>query len=210
MWSESAWAAATPVYKKIVEMPFVRELADGTLSAERFLYYQQQDALYLDTYSRVLAHIASRLHDRNQCEDFLRFALDGIMVERLLHANYLQGNMPDENQMSDTCRLYTSWLRSCGYDDVAVECAAVLPCFWVYQQVGKSIIDRATPDNPYSQWIATYADEGFERSTRRAIEICNQLAEQAGETTRRAMTDAFVTATRMEYLFWEAAYKDNQ
>lgn len=202
MWSTEAWAAAQPIYDKIIEMPFVRQLAEGTLPYERFLEYQRQDALYLDTYSRVLAHIASRLHNREHCEAFLRFALDGIMVERLLHANYLQGVMPQPEQMSDTCRLYTSWLRSCGYEDVAVECAAVLPCFWVYREVGRSIIDRATPDNPYSQWIQTYADPGFERSTMLAIDICNQLAAEAGPATRRAMTQAFVTATRMEYLFW--------
>ena len=46
-WSDSAWEAARPVYEKILEHPFVRALADGTLSAERFRFYLRQDALYL-------------------------------------------------------------------------------------------------------------------------------------------------------------------
>lgn len=60
-WSDEAWEAAEPVYRRILEHPFVGELAAGTLSAERFRFYIRQDALYLDGYARRLAHIASRL-----------------------------------------------------------------------------------------------------------------------------------------------------
>lgn len=206
-WSQQAWQAALPIYEQIIEMPFVRDLAAGTLTQERFRFYLGQDALYLDTYSRVLSHIASRLDDKEASEAFMRFALDGVMVEKYMHAGYLDGRMPSHDSISPSCMLYTGFLRSCGYEDVAVEAAAVLPCFWVYQQVGKTIAADCADGNPYRTWIDTYSDEGFERSTRLAIDICDRLAERAGESTRRAMTAAFVRAARLEYMFWHSAYQ---
>ena len=47
-WSDQAWKAAEPVYRRIIEHPFVGELAAGSLSEERFRYYLRQDALYLE------------------------------------------------------------------------------------------------------------------------------------------------------------------
>ena len=59
-WSHTAWQTALPVYEAILQLPFVRELADGTLSRERFNRYIGQDSLYINQYCKILAHIASR------------------------------------------------------------------------------------------------------------------------------------------------------
>ena len=58
-WSEEAWDVARPTYLKIIEHPFVEELARGTLAADKFLFYLRQDSLYLAHYSRVLTHFPS-------------------------------------------------------------------------------------------------------------------------------------------------------
>ena len=52
-----------------------------------------------------------------------------------------------------------------------------------------------------------FGDPAFAESNRRAIAICDALAEQTGESVRRAMTDIFVKATRLEWLFWDSAYR---
>lgn len=206
-WSEEAWEAARPVYDSILKLPFLEQLAEGTLPREKFEYYLRQDALYLDNYSKVLAHIGSRLTDRAASADFFRFALDGVAVEEAMHEVFLGGMHPSESEMSPACMLYTSIHAAQATAPVEVEAAAVLPCFWVYREVGVNIIGHARLEgNPYSQWIETYADENFEKSTRRAIGICDSLAEKAGEDVRRRMTDLFVLCTRMEWLFWDSAF----
>ncbi|WP_302253091.1 TenA family protein [uncultured Alistipes sp.] len=207
-WSDSAWEAARPVYEKILEHPFVRALADGTLSAERFRFYLRQDALYLDGYARRLAHIAARLGRKEHTEAFLRFAADGIAVERALHEQFLGGEHPAPEEISPACLLYTSVLESQTTAPVEVEAAAVLPCFVVYQRVGEAIHARQQgAENPYRQWIETYADPAFAASTAEATAICDALADAAGDATRRRMTDIFVRCTRMEWLFWESAWQ---
>ena len=263
-WSDEAWEAALPVYRKILGHPFVGALADGTLPAERFRHYIRQDALYLDGYARRLAHVASRLTRREHTEAFLHFALDGIDVERALHAQFLAGDAPTREEISPACLLYTSLLDAQATAPVEVEAAALLPCFVVYQRVGEAILARAngtegqnstdtpaadcndrnadipaadrndrnadipasegltaagtipdhgrkgrTPlsENPYRAWIETYADPAFAASAELAARICDELAAAAGEETRRRMTDLFVRCTRMEWLFWESAWK---
>ena len=235
-WSDEAWEAALPVYEKILAHPFVGALADGSLPEERFRFYIRQDALYLDGYARRLAHVAARLPRKEQAERFLHFALDGIEVERALHAQFLAGSHPAPEEISPTCLLYTSVLDAQALAPVEVEAAAVLPCFVVYQRVGEWIHARAegngrraadglaagsathadTPtgpkahrplaENPYRAWIETYADPAFAASAEQATAICNELAAAAGEETRRRMSELFVRCTRMEWLFWDSAW----
>ena len=206
-WSEEAWDVAQPTYLKIIEHPFVEELARGTLAADKFMFYLRQDSLYLAHYSKVLTHIASRLTVKEHVGAFIRFASDGMLVEEALHGSFLQGAVPAPEKISPTCLLYTSVLEAQATAPVEVETAAVLPCFWVYQRVGEQIIARQKDTaNPYAQWIETYADPTFAEATTQAIGICDALAEKAGLETRRRMTDIFLRCTKMEWLFWDSAW----
>lgn len=204
-WSEKAWEAALPWFNRIKELPFLHELADGTLPQEVFRHYISQDNLYIDVYTRVLAHIASRLPDMADVETFLGFASDGVAVEKGLHAAY----NPDKTaEKSAVCEFYTSFLRARAQEDIAVETASILPCFWVYLEVGKYMLSIARLEgNPYRPWIETYSDPAFDESNARAIDVCDRLAAASTESVRAMMTHVFVDCTRLEYLFWESAYR---
>ena len=204
-WSEEAWSKAEYIYRSILKLPFVRELSSGTLSNERFLFYIGQDSIYIENYSKILAHIASRLPRKEHMEDFLRFASDGILVERLLHKSYLSEKAISIAPTPSTL-LYTSYESSMALEPVEIEAAAILPCFWVYQKVGEEIMKGSSKDNPFYHWIETYADESFAESTQRAIEICDEMAAHTTEGIRERMTEAFITSTKMEWMFWDSAY----
>lgn len=210
-WSQTAWRAVEPVYEAIVRHPFVKELAAGTLEAAKFKFYLQQDALYLASYCKSLARLASRLSDPAAIDSVLHFAANGIAVEAALHRSYLQGcgALPP---MSPTCLMYTAVEEAQALRPVAVDAAALLPCFWVYQRVGQSILagSRDLQANPYARWIETYADATFEEATRRYIDICDSLAEAATDSERREMTEIFLTCTRLEWMFWDSAYRMEQ
>lgn len=203
-WSAEAWKASEHIYNEILKLPFITELAAGTLSGERFTNYIKQDNLYIDEYSRVLAHIASRLSEIDDVATFLEFANDGVAMEKGLHAMYVSDAAP---RKSPVCLLYTSLLKAQALEDVAVEAAAILPCFWIYQKVGEHILSIASKEgNPYADWINAYSNPAFDISTRRCIDVCDRLAAAAGEETRRRMTDIYVQCSRLEYMFWDSAY----
>lgn len=205
LWSQQAWRKAEHIYRAILDLPFVRQLADGTLDGDIFRRYIGQDSLYIANYCKVLAHIASRCADPALTATFLDFAKDGVEVERALHSMYIS-ELPPE--MSPACLFYTSMLSAQATAPVEVEAAAILPCFWVYLSVGKHIAANMKPGNPYSKWIETYSDPTFDASNDRAIAICDRFAENAPHEVRDMMTRVFVEATRMEWLFWHGAYTD--
>lgn len=209
-WSENAWAAALPVYNDIINMPFIKELAAGTLDVEKFSYYLQQDAHYLEYFARALAIISAKARNVDTMLDFLRFSEGAIVVERALHDSYFKEYVIAERAtMSPACHHYVHYLQSTVYmADSAVGMAAVLPCFWIYKKVGDHILSIAnTKDNPYSNWIATYAGEEFGLLVDKAIAICDSAAEVATDEQLQLMTEAFIMASRLEYDFWDSAYR---
>ncbi len=209
-WSDEAWQAALPTYNAILELPFLKELAAGTLPMEKFIFYLRQDAIYIENYCKVLASIASRVADKAHTEAFLHYALDGVSVEKTMHETYLAPYGPADTEPSPTCLLYMSMQGAQATAPVEVQAAAILPCFWVYLMAGRHIAATATADNPFAAWIATYSDPSFDVSNQQCIDICDALAEKASPEVRRRMTEVFVLATKMEWMFWNSAYKLEQ
>lgn len=54
-FSTEAWHRVAPLYDAILELPFNRKPAAGTLSRERFTFYMLQDAHYLKDVAPTLA-----------------------------------------------------------------------------------------------------------------------------------------------------------
>ncbi|MXN91060.1 thiaminase II [Flavobacterium sp. Sd200] len=209
-WSETTWQQATPIYNNITAMPFIQELAAGTLHLDKFKFYMQQDAHYLEYFARTLAVIGAKINNVEAMLDFIRFAEGAVVVERALHDGYFKEyNITQRAAISPTCHHYVHFMQSMAYGaNVAVAMAAVLPCFWIYREVGNYIVQiQNTNNNPYTNWIATYAGEDFNTIVNRAIDLCDAAALEATKEQQKAMTAAFLTASRLEFAFWDSAYK---
>ena len=212
-FSDTAWQRITTLREAIHAMPFNAELAAGTLSVARFRSYIVQDALYLDQYARVLAIAAARRPDINSLNIFANSALGAVAVEQALHKQYLIQFGVDPGSLataepSPDCLGYTSFLMTTAYHEPwEVLVAALLPCFWLYWDVGTSIAERTVADNPYRAWIDTYADAGFGEAVRKVIGITDQAAATASAAVRDRMMTAFVRCSQYEWLFWDGAYQ---
>lgn len=212
-WTEEAWIQAQPILESIKVQPFITELIDGTLDAKRFKYYIAQDALYLEHFGRALALIAGKADRITHVLDFIRFAEGAIVVENALHGDYFKTfNIQTGNSISPGCHHYTSFLlKEAALSPVEVAMAAVLPCFWIYKYVGDYIYGhQSSGKNPYQSWIDTYAGEAFGLLVKKAIDICDEVAENCTILQRQRMTDAFLYACQMEWMFWDAAYQQGQ
>ncbi|WP_292009018.1 thiaminase II [Chryseobacterium sp.] len=209
-WSEFTWKQIEPYYESILQMPFITELSSGILPKEKFQFYMAQDSLYLEHFGRALALISARTYDIQDVLTFIRFAENSIVVENALHESYFKDfGVTERGIMQPVCHHYIHYLKStAALDAVEIAMAAVLPCFWIYKEVGDHILEHyVNKKNPYQKWIDTYGGEEFAAAVQQAIEICDKIAENTTEDTRTRMTEAFITASRMEYLFWDAAYK---
>jgi len=211
-FSEEAWQRTTSVREAIHRLPFNVELAAGSLSRERFQTYITQDAIYLGQFSRALAISAARAPDTATMQSFAQSALGAIAVEQALHGRYLRDFGIDpagiaDSEPSPDCLAYTTFLIAAAYHDPwEVLAAALLPCFWLYWDVGSAVAQNAAPHNPYKAWIDTYADERFGEAVRTVIAITDRAAEATTAATRAKMLAAFTRACQYEWLFWDGAY----
>lgn len=210
-WSENTWAMTTPIYNRITQLPFIKELMAGTLPYEKFAFYIQQDALYLAEYGKVLTGIASKLSNSRHIASFIHFAGDSIAVENELHKSFVK-EFNTKLKPSPSCLLYTSYLTSLlGSAPREVICAGVLPCFWIYNEIGKYILaNQSSEDNRYQNWINTYEGEEFTKSVIEAISICDELAEKCTDEQQKMMTEAFIMCSKFEWMFWDSAYNMEQ
>ena len=212
-WTDQAWEAIQPIYQEILKMPFIEELKNGTLPLEKFQFYMLQDAKYLEHYGRALAALGSKAADNEMALDFFEFGKNALIVERALHEAYFKQFNLEPNQeitIEPVCHHYIHFLKSTvAYDPIEVATAAILPCFWIYKEVGDHIYqNQNTENNPYKNWIETYSGEEFAEGVKKALQYSNYMAENSTEKGRKAMLEAFIAASRLEFKFWDAAYRN--
>ncbi len=194
-------------------MSFNAELAQGTLERERFRHYMIQDAHYLEGFARALALLSAKGHQSDHIVQFAESARVAIIVERSLHGEYFIdfGITPEEfayTEPTPVCEHYISYLlRLASLEPFEVGVAGVLPCFWIYREVGKRILSVATRPNPYQRWIDTYSGEEFEKSVDAVIAVVDSLAASASERSVQLMHKAFRRSTQLEWMFWDSAYR---
>jgi hydroxymethylpyrimidine kinase/phosphomethylpyrimidine kinase/thiamine-phosphate diphosphorylase len=227
------WAGIEDVRRGIDDLPFIRGLADGTLARGPFLEYLGQDALYLRDYARVLAE-ASRLAPDTAAQAFWANSAHGALVGELeLHASWLSedgavghgagepaGEAQGEASASGTfaaerdattIAYLDHLLATAARGDYAVLVAALLPCFWLYTDLGERLsagefgAAALAPEHPYASWLATYADPAFADATREAIAIVTRVASGATAELRERMHRAFRVSSEHELAFFDRA-----
>lgn len=212
-FSQTLWLAHAKLFESILQLPFNRELAAGTLSRERFCHYMVQDAHYLVAYGRALAVTAAKADRPEALAQFVQAAHQAVVVERSLHDGLLGefGITPEQfarTPQSPACQHYTSYLLATAWSaPFPVAVAALLPCFWIYAEVGRDIQRRSVPGNPYQAWVDAYASEEFHALVRTVRATVDRLATDATPATLAAMQAAYTDAARLEWMFWDSAYR---
>ena len=212
-FTNELWHSITPVYSEILAHPFLRGLTDGTLTEERFRFYVLQDAVYLREYARALSLAGVRSPNESALVMFNEHSAGAITVERSLHEGFLQdlGVTQDEaNQTapSPTTLAYTSYLlKIASLSDYPEVLGAVLPCYWIYWEVGQALLERGSPNPMYQKWIDTYGSEEFGSLVEAVLDLTDRACEDLNSSQKARVTDAFVTTSRYEWMFWDAAWK---
>jgi thiaminase/transcriptional activator TenA len=211
-FSAELWkAGAERVYGEILRHPFLTGLTDGTLSHDSFRYFIIQDSHYLRSYSRALSLVSARALDDDAVNLFAQHASNAIEVERSLHSSLL-GRLGltsahvDAAGPGPTTTAYMSYLTAvCATGTYAEAVAAVLPCYWIYRDVGRELLKASSPDPLYAEWIATYGSEEFDAVVTAVLSVTDDL--DVSDSERERCHRHFATTTRYEWMFWDAAYQ---
>ena len=208
-FTKDLWQSIEPIYAAILRHPFLRGLTDGSLSRESFKFYAVQDALYLREFARALSLAGAKAPEDDWIIMFNEHAAGALKVERSLHESFFQefgltheavGSTP----LAPTNLAYTSYLLAIAYGRPFHEAlAAVLPCYWIYWEVGKELERAGSADPLYKRWIGTYASEEFGAVVRDVLAAADKVAERLTTDEREAMRGHFVTTSRYEWMFWD-------
>ena len=184
-FTDELWWSITPTYDAILAHPFLTGLTDGTLHPDAFAFYLCQDALYLGRYAQALAVLGGRAPEAGDVAMFARHAAGAIEVERHLHESLLPRLGIDPatlaaTEMAPVTLAYTSYLLATVHGGSYVEgVAAVLPCYWIYWEVGKVLVRRGSSDPRYQQWIATYGGNEFGAVVQEVLDVADRLGRPA-------------------------------
>ncbi|APR69092.1 thiaminase II [Acinetobacter haemolyticus] len=215
-FSQALWQQNHDLYQKILALPFNQELAAGTLDPKAFCHYVIQDAHYLLAYGRALAIAAAKAYDADDVIQFSEAAKIAIIVERSLHNDFMQEFHISKTEFENTpltlaCHHYTSFLTATAWSEsYPVVLAALLPCFWIYAEVGKDIIHQSVANNRYQAWIDTYAGEEFNTAVANVIATVDKVAARCDPDTLVKMHAAYTMGAKLEWLFWDSAYQQRQ
>lgn len=175
-----------------------------------------QDYVYLIEYSRMFALGAAHAPDLERMGRFATLLHETINTEMDLHRSYAAEFGIDEAELSETeptptTRAYTDFLVRAGYEGFGETVAALLPCMWGFNVTGKRLDARGRPDDErYAQWIEMYAGEEFTELTEWCKDLVNRIAADASPAERETYRDLFLTSARYEYMFWDAAWREEE
>ena len=207
------WNSISDIYEAILEHPFLRGLSEGSLEEKAFRFYVVQDAHYLRDYARALSICSARAPGEADILMFARHAAGAIEVERSLHESFFadfgltEADVAAE-PVAPTTQAYTSYLLATAQGgDFSDALAAVLPCYWIYWEVGKELLEAGSPNALYQRWIDTYGGEEFGDIVTEVLGLTDRIGATASAEQQARMRRHFVTTSRYEWMFWDMGYK---
>ena len=215
MFVNRLMSRSATVLSKLYTHPFNQQLSNGTLPRETFKFYLEQDAIYLNAFSRTLATISSRLTDQRHAQQFKQLSHEMISAELKIHHKYLKKPMPglffsERNpiQKIPVIKHYIEHLESTAKNaPIEQAVASCVPCFWAYNQLGLQMNAHSLKNNPYNDWIKSYSKPQFTASTQRMIQTLNDLANNMPcPTSQEKMIAVFLQSIEFELSFFDEAH----
>ncbi|MDC3418054.1 thiaminase II [Aquibacillus salsiterrae] len=211
-FSEELRMETAHIWQANLNHPFVKGIGDGTLPLENFRYYVMQDAYYLSHFAKVQSLGAAKANDFETTNQMAAHAQGTYEAESALHRTFFQSLGVTAADIAvfkpaPTAYAYTSHLYRAAYEGHLGDIIAViLPCYWIYHEIGEHL-QACTPEEViYQKWIAAYGGEWFKKSVDEQINRLDEIAETVTAKDLTRMKEHFIISCKYEYAFWEMAY----
>lgn len=206
-------AAAGEAWDAYTRHAFVEGLKDATLPRAAFLRYLVQDYVFLVHFSRAWALAVTKaetLDEMRACAATVHRLLDDEMrlhvaicaAEGIAEADLFAAEEAPQNLA------YTRYVLDAGHSgDFLDLMAALAPCVLGYGEIGARLAAEAG-ETPYSDWIASYAGEDYQRACAEVGGLIDAAAlRRLGDKPEISprwprLCERFRTATRLEVDFW--------
>jgi thiaminase/transcriptional activator TenA len=212
--SEELRADVDVVWDRILAHPFVLEMAEGTLPEEKYLFYLEQNLLYLPAYARAIAWGAAKASDDEELRAFAA-SLDNILHVEIPQNERLRDRVqqltpvrhPGARAMAPATLGYTSYLLATAAQGDSLDVRTlILPCAWSYGAIASRLVDRVADHPVYTEWFRFFASDDYTLLVTTMRARFDERARVATAPQRARMAGIFEAATRLEGAFWDMAY----
>lgn len=207
--------AASDIWKKYNNHPFVKGMENGTLDIERFRYYIIQDYHYLFGYAKVFGIGAAKSESVETMHLFSDYIGTLTENEMDIHRGYMERLSIAEEELYTVKPAhenisYTSYMLRTAYEEGEAEIlTSVLSCAYSYEVISENML-RNNPEcinhEFYGEWIKNYSGQEYINANRRLIALLDRLTANYSEKQINHLCDIFRTCSQYELDFWEMSW----
>lgn len=206
---------ADPIWEKIRGHPFIVEMSEGVLPAEKFKFYLKQDHMFLREFCRFLGIAVAKSRTIKQMRWFGFLLGATIRAEIGMQKKIAKSLGVSEQDLSSsepapTMKAYTSYLlRVASTGSLGEILASMSPCPCSYLELAEKILSSEGLDKQpaFKEWCSFYASEESRKIVEHLIDLLDRTAEETSAVEKELMRQHFHITSRYEYLFWDMAYK---
>jgi thiaminase/transcriptional activator TenA len=212
-WTGRLWDDIAGIYDGILDHPFITELSTGELDVDCFVHFLSQDTHYLQAYVRTLLVLAAKAPEFGVAQTLITHAVAAASAETTLHAELMSdlGRDPAELtkiEVAPTTAAYASYMLSSVHSgSFADGLATIMPCFWIYAEVGQHLKRVGSANPVFQRWIDSYGSQEYRDEVTLALDLTDQVGQDLGPEAESRARQHFHTAARYEWMFWDAAYR---
>lgn len=208
-------AGCSQIWHDYTHHAFVEGLRDGRLAHSAFVHYLIQDYVFLVHFARAWSLAVVKAETLDEMKVCARTVEALVNHEMALHVKTCAGEGIEEATLFAAVEefetlAYTRYVMDAGLQgDFLDLMAALAPCCFGYGEIGMRLAQTAAKDTPYSDWIATYADGGYQDVMARVGQMIDgAVTRRLGDAPDQAarwgqLQSRFATATRLETAFWD-------
>lgn len=212
-FSEQLRKTGHSIWEANFNHPFVQGIGKGTLPEDKFIFFLEQDYVFLIEYCRFFGLAIAKAASLEEMRKFSEILQATVTVEMELHRRVcadfdITAKRLEQTKAAPLNLGYTSYLLRTVYQgDTADAVAALLPCLWGYNEIGLRLKEQGLPQaKHYKDWILTYSSSEFTELTNWCKGWIDNFAIGQRADRLKRLEESFLTTSRWEYLFWEMVW----
>ncbi len=197
-------------WERILEHPFLQELASSTLAREKFFFYLSQDDYYLEDLLAAVGILVAKAQEKALRRFAVRLLSETVQGEMAMHEMLEREKGFSVYPPGQVALRYGDFLLRTAYTFSPFEILVSLaPCFVSYRDIGLyykgRLSERTFP--PYRAFLESYAGEAYGRLVADFLFFLEEAARSATPWQKELAHSIFERAVMYEWHFWEESYR---
>ncbi len=208
MFSAKALERSREYVERFLGHRFLRELSEGKLPLKKFIFYIQQDNIFLKDMDQARKALAAR--EKSERSKNLNSLLNSVYRHELRARRDLVSKelkIKEDVQRTPTTLAYTSYLIRLAYTGSFEEAfASLVPCPRLYTMIGERYPKcPASGHRVYGKWLSIYTSSEMKNWVRKLLKMLDGLAGK-NPSKKEDMIERYLTSCRYEIRFFDMAY----